>query len=168
MSTSPIRDPKGSLNHLAGGGGTAVAAGAGDATEVNGTDINRIDFEGGYFLISARATLAAGKKLAITATIQHAPDNGSGAAGAYADVPSDVATADQVVTMTPTLTDGGAGSTLRAVGRVLIKDLSQLKEWIRIQVTPDLDAGATDTCEWTAIFVGAPVVAPGSLIGGTT
>lgn len=161
---TPIRDVSNNLGPIIAGGGTAVAGGSGDNTEVDGTAINRLDYDGAAFLILARATLAANKSLAITATVQHADDDGAGAPDTFADVDSEIAAADQTVVMTPTMTDGGSGGTIRAVGKVAIKDLSQLKEWVRIQVTPNLDAANTDTAEWLAIFLGAPIVLPVSLI----
>lgn len=161
MAITPVRDPFSNASSLIAGGGTALAAGAGDAVEVNGTSINRLDYEGASFAIVARATLTAAKVLLITATVQEADDDGAGSPSAFTDVSADITAADQVVVMTPTMI--GAG-TVRAIGRVRIKDLSQLKEWVRIQVTPNLDAGATDTCEWMAIFEGAPIVVPATLI----
>lgn len=167
MTASPFRDPARSLGHIiAGTGVQIVAAGAGDAVEVVGESINRLDYDGGYFLLMARAVLSAGKKLSIIASVEEADDNGSGAAGVFAAIATGISTpaAAGTVTMNPTIFST-PGATVTGVGKVLLKDLSQLKEWIRIKYTPDLDAGATDTAQIMAVFIGSPVVMPGSLIG---
>lgn len=144
-------------------GGTLTAAGAGDNSAIAGADVNREDFLSGLFLVVCRATLTATKKLSVVGTLQDAPDNGSGAAGTYADV---------AAALQPSGVAGGAiGSIVSAGGGTVTTvfrhpvNLSSLRKFVRLNVTPDLDAGATDTAQVLVCFVGGgSVVSPNSLL----
>lgn len=160
-----VRDPAGQVRVETGGGVSGVvAAGAGDNTPYNGSDINREDFEGGFFILSTRATLAANKTCITVGKLQHADDNGAGAPGAYADAPAGNQPGGAAGSTLQTITDSGAGGTQRVATKISIGDESKLKKWIRLVPTPDLNAGATDTAEQTIVHVGATIVNPENLI----
>lgn len=142
-------------------GGTLVAAGAGDNSAIAGADVNREDFLSGLFLVVCRATLTATKKLSVVGTLQDAPDNGSGAAGTYADVAAALQPAGVAGGLIGSITSAG---TVATVFRHPV-NLSSLRKFVRLNVTPDLDAGATDTAQVLVCFVGGgAVVNPTSLL----
>lgn len=132
------------------GNTTAVAAGSGDATQANGAWVDRKDSKGmamsAKLVINWTTTLAAGKTLAFGVTFQDAVDvSGTGAA-----------TFGDVVASTVVATDSGAGSTLTGTTEIDI-DLGGAREFIRAQITPDLNAANTDTAAFSAtlVFFGA-------------
>jgi len=130
--------------------GTATAGGTGDNTEVDGPYVDRFDASSGMamsakLVIGYRATLAAAATLSLTANIQDDAD------GANAGVDYGPAYAKTVVA-----TGGGGGTT--EVGKIELDfDLAAAERYLRTQITPDLSAANTDTCQvWaTWIFFGA-------------
>lgn len=132
--------------------GRAVAAGAGDNAETNGSGIDRQVAGGGglyqsaVFCLGARAVLSANKKLTVKATFQDSADDST-----YADIAAALQPEGAADSVVLTLTDSGAGSTLTGS---YFKDLelASLRRYIRAQVHIDLDAGATDTCEYAATW----------------
>lgn len=137
---------------------SAIAAGAGDATETNGTGIDRYVngsngaagvFQSATFFLMAQAVLSAGKKCTFKATLQESSDNAVG--DAFADLAAaqqPEGAADSVVL---TLSSGGGGTEVGSYQKDV--DLSGNERYIRAQVHIDLDAGATDTGFYTAGFV---------------
>lgn len=123
---------------------TATAAGTGDATEVDGAWIDRKPSDVGAFLsakviIAYTASLTADKTLAFAAQIRDATDSSGTGADDYGD-----AIASTVV----------ASATGTNTGTVEIDvDLAAAREFIQVQVTPDLSASGTDTLEWSAVLV---------------
>lgn len=133
-------------------GATAIAAGAGDATETDGQGVDRQLSDGSLyrsaaFVLFGKATLAASKKATFKATIQDSADNVTFADVAAALQPEGAA--DSVVL---TLTDSGAGSTLYGTYEFGLS-LDSLNRYIRAQVHIDLNAGATDTGFYLGGFV---------------
>lgn len=125
-------------------GSRLVAAGAGDATEVTGNGVDRLGYGSGKLVIAAHANNTAAQKLTLTSVkLAYAPDNGSGAPGAYgADVEQLGATTDLVT---------GTGDNY---GQYTLNiDFSTKDRWVRVKYTPDHTAGATDVAELTATFI---------------
>lgn len=146
------------------GGGTAVAAGAGDNVAVQGASIDHVPsdleggarFDGAELVIVFEAAIGAAEDLAFALDLEHADDTGSDAPDTFANV----ATADALATQT---VEGNAGGTLKSVIRVPF-DCDKLKRWFRVNITPNLSRGATDTVRWDASIVlyqphnGVPIV----------
>lgn len=128
-------------------GGTATAGGTGDATEVDGAWVDRKPSTRGPYhsaklVITYSAALGEGATLAIAANIQDATS--SGGAG-VADFGTAYASA--------TVATGGAGGSTE-VGTVEFDfDLSNAREFVRSQITPDLSAANTDTLAWRATWI---------------
>ncbi len=146
------------------GGGTAVAAGAGDNTQVVGASVDRCpsdlegggQFDGAELVIIFEAALGAAEDLTFTFDLEHADDDGSDAPGTFANVDADYLPAAVVV-------EGNAGGTLKSQIRVPI-EARALKRWLRCSITPNLSRGATDTVRWDSALVllnphnGVPIV----------
>lgn len=134
------------------GNNTLTAAGAGDATEVNGAWIDRT--LGGLFAAAMSAKLCmnytttlgnSGETLKFGVTLQDADDiNGTGAA--------DVNGADGTLAATVASTATSGGSTNTGVAEVDI-DLAPCKQFFRVQITPDLSAAGTDTAAWSSVML---------------
>lgn len=127
--------------------GAAVAAGTGDATAKTGAILDYLALKhplSAKILIPWTATLADTETISMTAKIEH------GAAANLSD-------AAEYVWKTPStdfgvLATSDGGST--EVGCASFDaDLSGLKRYFRISVTPDLSASATDTAAFAACFV---------------
>jgi hypothetical protein len=126
----------------AGGGVSATAGGAGDNAEANGSWVDRARLGSAKLVLHYRATLAQAATLSLTANIQDAADDqGAGAA----DLGAVMST--RVVATGPT-----GGGTVRGTVE-LDYDLNSARQFVRAQFTPDLSAGATDTCQIEAIWV---------------
>ena len=114
---------------------SVTAAGSGDATEVDGAAIDTLGISGDptsiCFFVPIRAVLAATKTAVVTANLQ---DSANGSTWA------DITTPAVILTLTGT----SGGSTETGVGKLGF-DLTKARRYIRIQVTPDLNATATDT-----------------------
>jgi hypothetical protein len=131
------------LTELYGGAGRALAAGAGDATEVSGGFGDRTGSQSCYVSIAFTATLAEGATLSFSGNLQDATS--SGGTGA-----ADFGTA---LSATVVATGGSGGSTVTGVYRCLETDLAGARAYIQAQLTPNLSAGATDVCTWGATIV---------------
>ncbi len=125
----------------------ATAAGTGDATEVDGEDIDREDALSASFVISAQSVLTATKTLVLKATVQDSPDGSTWTDVAAALQPEGAANSTIL-----TQTGEAGGSTERDVYKHDI-DLSSLDRYVRIQLLPELDATGTDTAIVTAVCV---------------
>ncbi len=122
----------------------ALAAGTGDATEIDGSAIDR--FVLGQQVLSAKlivqwlTTLDTGETLSIAANFQDSP-TGTDQWTDYGDVLAAVI----VVT---------AGSDTEFEGVVeLDVSLGGAKQHVRVQVTPDLSRAGTDTAEISGVVV---------------
>lgn len=127
--------------------GAATAGGGGDNTEVNGIWVDRRPADRGAYhtaklVISYTTTLAAAATLTFAANIQDATD-GSGTGAADFGL---------AVAATTAATGPGGGGTV--TGSVEMDfDISNAREFLRSQITPNLSAANTDTCSWQAIWV---------------
>jgi hypothetical protein len=128
------------------GNNTATAGGTGDNTEVNGAYQSRMSDNGialsAKLVISYTATLAAGATLTFAANFQDALTSGGSGVADYGDA----------VAATVVATGDSGGSTETGTFEVDV-DLSGAREFIRAQVTPNLSAGATDTCAWHMDYI---------------
>lgn len=125
---------------------TATAAGAGDATEVNGDYVSRLGDHGlamsAKLVITFTAALGQGETLTFAANFQDADDVSGTEAADYGDL----------VAATVVATGDSAGSTEKDTVEIDV-DLSGAREFVRSQITPNLSRGATDTVEWSAALV---------------
>lgn len=126
---------------------TATAAGGGDNTEVDAAWVDRV-LAGVGMALSAKlvilytATLQTGETLSFSGNFQDATSlAGAGAA--------DFSTAFAAVAVA---VGDSAGSVETGTYEVDV-DLSGARQFIRSQITPNLSAGGTDTCEWAANLV---------------
>lgn len=117
-----------------------VAGGAADGTEVTGVVIDRQSFGSGSVNIGAVATLTEAETLSLTVKISQSDDG------------STFETATTIATLTGFLTGGAGGSTEMDVSQVGL-NLEGYKRYIRIDVTPDLSASATDTAAYVVTAV---------------
>jgi hypothetical protein len=129
---------------------TAItAAGGGDNTKVTGLTIDRgvNNAKALKAMIRCTAVLAAGKKLTIAAEYQTSSDNSSW----------DTAVVMQAATTA--LIDAASGGTYQGVVELGL-NLLNLKRYVRINVTPDLDASGTDTAiiNGVALLAGHDVI----------
>lgn len=119
--------------------GEALAAGTGDATEVEGQSIDRLGFDSAAVLIIFKAVLTDTEDVAFAVEVQESAD----------DTTWDTAVELQASTVAVT-SDGGTTE----YGTVKIKDdLSGRKRYVRYNITPNLSAGATDTVHFGAVAV---------------
>lgn len=128
---------------------TATAAGSGDATEVDCSWVSRKGPDGDLswarsakLVITYTATLQGGETLKFALNMQDATSSAGAGAADYGDA----------LAATTVATGESGGSTETGTAEVDV-DLSGAKEFIRAQITPDLSAGGTDTCEWSACLV---------------
>jgi hypothetical protein len=126
---------------------TAVAAGSGDATEVDGAWIDRLPadhgpFESAKLVIAYTTTLAAAATLSFGVQFRDATAIGGTGAADFRD-----AVASTIVST------GGSGGTTNTGTVEIDLDMAGAREFIQAQITPNLSAGATDTCEWSAVLV---------------
>lgn len=114
-----------------------TAAGSGDATTVTGTTIDRGGFGGGSMPGSAilgvlySATLASGKTLSISATVQDSADNST-----FADF--------STVGATVAATGPSGGGAVHGQYNVPV-NLGSARRYVRFNYQPDLSATGTDT-----------------------
>jgi hypothetical protein len=127
-----------------GGASRAVAAGAGDATEVVGEiiDLEAIgNPESAVLLIPYSATLTEAKTLTLGCDIDHGADSALG----------DAAQFNAGVTAAVVATGGTGGSTEVGVMEVNV-NLTGAKRYVRAQYTPDLSHTSADIftagCVW--------------------
>lgn len=121
---------------------TAVAAGTGDNTESDGVYVDRDGFESAKMIIAFEAVLQATETLSIAANVQDATSSGGAGVADYGD-----AFANAVVA-----TGDTGGSTERGVIEIDV-DLNMANQYIRSQVTPNLSASGTDTCNISVVWV---------------
>lgn len=126
---------------------TATAGSTGDATEVNSSYVDRSLSDVGMamsakLVITFTAALQAGETLTFAGNFQDATSS----AGAGVDDFSDAWTAKTAAT------GESGGSTETGTFEVDI-DLSGANRYVRAQITPNLSASGTDTCEWSAALV---------------
>ena len=133
MAVIPSRDVAEFVGFGGYGAVSATAGGAGDVTEIDGAAVNRNSYnmpESGWILVQYKTTLGASETLALTVKIQESAD------GSTWDTA--VVLANAVTVKTGALTD--------SEDHYLVKvKLSDRKQYIRAQVTPDLSASSTDT-----------------------
>lgn len=118
--------------------GPIVAAGAGDAVEVNGATIDRKGFNSCVCLLPHEAALTASQTLTVAVQLQHGDESDA----------SDMADLGAAYDVT--------SATLSASGEGLLSfnlDLSGVKRYFRLQVTPDLSHSSTDTAEVSSVVV---------------
>jgi hypothetical protein len=131
---------------------TAVAAGSGDATEIDGPAIIRTSlgslYESVKLSIHGNATLASGLTLTIAANLQDSADGSTWADFGTALAATVVAT-------------GESGGSAELFETFLDADIRGAKAYLRAQVTPDLTHTGTDTAliGGTLIF-GGPTTYP--------
>jgi len=118
---------------------SAVAAGSGDATEVDGVtfDLSSATYKrpnSALFIVDAKATLTTDQTLTVTANLQDSANGSS-----WADI------TDPAVILTLTATGTGVGT----IGF----DLSLARRYVRIQATPDLSHSGTDTASIVGVVV---------------
>jgi hypothetical protein len=140
---------------LSGGGARGVAAGTGDNTEAVGEIVDMQAQPGpmsGFIFIAGSATLADAESISLLAVgLEHGDDSGL----------SDKADYETEVAWTDLKTSSGGSTELFAVK--LPQDLTGIKRYWRVKVTPDLSASGTDTFElgfgFAAITDESPVAA---------
>lgn len=127
--------------------GAATAGGTGDNVEVNGVWVDRKPADRGPYhsakvVISFTTTLAAAATLTFAANIQDATDgSGTGAADFGA-----------ALAATTVATGPGGGGTVTGTVEMDF-DISNAREFLRTQITPNLSAANTDTCSWQAQWI---------------
>ena len=119
----------------------ALAAGTGDATEVTGANIDVSGYDSGKLLISYVTSLTADK------TLSFAVDKREGASDALCTADTDVALLAATVVKT------GAATGYEGVLELDI-DFSGKKQYLGLDITPDLSHSGTDTCTWSAVLIG--------------
>jgi len=126
-------------------GVSVLAAGAGDATLVTGTTVDRFTAGGGTITnvnlqVVGDCTLAAAETLGITIGYQASSDGSTWDAAVY--VFGTTASNYQTI-----------GTVTGSVGKSISLDCTGLKRYIRVLFTPDLSRGATDTARLTCAVI---------------
>lgn len=131
---------------------SVTAGGGGDGAEVDGAWISRQDFESLSVLLPFETTLGATETLSIALNLQHADDSSGTGVEDFGDA---VANAVQA-------TGAGGGSTETGVVKADF-DLTEAKEFVRVQYTPTMSAGTTDTADIMSLLIlGGAVELPAS------
>lgn len=138
---------------------SAVAAGAGDNVEVNGTfSAVPTGAQSLAIVVIWSATLAENETLALTLNAQDAVDaTGTGAADFKATAADGADGAGKYTLAAVVVATGGAGgTTAQGATTVRFPDIRSHRGFIRSQVTPNLSAGGVDTAELSVgmIFAG--------------
>ena len=129
-----------------------TAAGAGDATEIDGIAYDREDKtefpngppESGVLYVAASAVLGSGDTLSIAANWQHSPSTTQ----SWTDVGT--AVASTVIATGPS----GGGTVHAEIAIPLSGPVAQtLDKAVRVQVTPDLSRAGTDTASIGGVLV---------------
>lgn len=156
MATPNPRDVSSLVKCVNGGAPEVLLAGGGqDGTEVDGNDVDRAGYNSALLLIPATASLGGGETLTIAVQLQHADDDGTGAADTYADLGAAYAVTSAVV-----LAAAPEGMIALSI------DLSGVKQWVRAQVTSSFSAGTLDTAEVSTVWVlGGAEVLPAEAAG---
>ncbi|WP_192246076.1 hypothetical protein [Mesorhizobium silamurunense] len=125
---------------------TATAGSTGDATEVDCAWVDRKGDKGiamsAKLIITYTTALGQGNTLSFALNFQDADTIGGSGAADYADA----------VSATVAATGDSGGSTETGTVEVDV-DLGGAREFIRAQITPDLNRANTDTLEWSAALV---------------
>ena len=129
----------------------AVAAGAGDAVEMDGVFVDGRSYHSAKLIVAFEAVLAAAATLSIAANLQHADD----LAGTNAE-DFGPAFANAIVA-----TGAGGGSTERGVvelnvnliGDLVSSNVAVFRGFLQGQATPDLSAGSVDTADIAMVLV---------------
>lgn len=130
------------------GGGTATAAGTGDATDQAGPWLDRtragksVPMGSVKIVVGYSTTLAANKALKLAFQLKDA-DDGSG---------TNAANFGAAYASTAVVTDGGSGGTYTGTAEFDV-DLTMARNWVQANVTPDLTATGTDTCDLRSIAI---------------
>ena len=125
-----------------------TAGGSGDATKITGLAVDRLDYGSGLLVISGNGTIGNTETVSLEVEIQDCDTEG----GTYETAV--VLEADAVV-----LTASGALTNKRFEVGIPI-GLAQYKQWVKLNVTPNLSASGTDTLE----LMGSLVVTDGNTI----
>lgn len=120
--------------------GAGVAGGTGDNTAITGATINRLGYSSAQFAVVAKAVLAEGKTLSLAAAYQESSDG------------SNWDTAVTLQASTVALTGGTGGSTEMGVVKFDLPLVAR-KQYIRLNITPDLNATGTDTFQVGAVAI---------------
>ena len=141
------------LTKLAGANSTAVAAGSGDATEINGDSIQRSTLGSMYLsaqlAVQWRTTLASGATMTVAANIQDSADNVS-----WVDFNAAASGFGGSSELTAAVVATGPSGGGEVVGETYLDvDLSGARDYVRAQYTPNLSAGSTDTAILSAAIV---------------
>jgi len=146
MAIVPNRDMGEFLQPAGLGYFNATAAGAGDATEVNGATVDRQTYgmpESAALKVQWIANVAASQTLALTITLQDSADGST-----WTDVTvTDFASAITVATGALTNDEDYHLSRIR---------LSGLRRYVRAQVSPDLSNSGVDTAVGNFCFILGP------------
>lgn len=125
---------------------TATAGSTGDATEVDCAWVSRLGDKGlamsAKLVIAYTTALGQGNTLSFAMNFQDADTVGGSGAADYGDA----------VSATVAATGDSGGSTETGTFEIDV-DLGGAREFIRAQVTPDLNRANTDTLEWSAVLV---------------
>lgn len=124
------------------GNTAATAGGSGDATEVSGAWIDVTGFESIKVLVPFTTTLAATETLTFAANLQDATAIGGTGAADFGDA----------IAATVVATGPAGGGTVTGVVEMDF-DVSQSRGFVRVQATPDLSRGATDTAAFSVVYV---------------
>ena len=127
------RDGGSHVKVYGGGSSRAVAAGTGDATEVNGPWIDRLGYDSAKAGVVGRSTLANGESITVAFNIQDSSDSAGGDAADFGDAYPATTAATSV---------GGTTEEIQAAANF---NLRGAKRYIRLQFTPNLSASGTDT-----------------------
>lgn len=156
----PVEDIGALLHGEIGRDAAVITAGAGnDGVEINGPSIDltalanqgKRRFRSAKVFIQYKAVLAAAATLTLAANLQTANETG---------FTTGVADLDGVLASAVVATGPGGGGTVTGVAEFKV-DLTQAKQWIRLQSTADLSAANTDTVAIAAVIVmGDPDEAP--------
>lgn len=145
MNFSTVKNIGAYIDGRFAGFASATAGGTGDATEANGPWIDRRGHDSCAVFIGYRGVLAQAATLSVAANLQDADDAAGANAADFGD-----AIANGVRD-----TGGTGGSTETGVLKLNF-DLTMARSHIRLQMTPDLSAGATDTAVLFAFLVLGP------------
>lgn len=128
---------------------TITAAAGNDNTEINGVVIDRQGALTAKIIVTATATLAAGKKLEVNLTLQDGDASNLSDAADIAATLQPLGAADSEVLE---LLDSGAGSTMTGQFEMDIS-LDKLKRYMRVQAKGNLDAAGVDTATIAVVVV---------------
>ena len=117
----------------------ATAGGSGDNTKVTGDTLEKTGYDSCLLAILGTMTIADGESLSYAVEIQDSADN------------STWNTATVLKASTAVKAFNGSSATDQSFTVPLNVDISQYDKYIRFNITPDLSASGTDTCNWGAL-----------------